>query len=199
MRRKEAEQEAELRSQEAEQNVSLEIRMQTEIERIHVETEQWKKDKEFERMKNVVDAVIHYKEKLTELQSNTINTIGNMSIDLRRKANDLISSKIQEYKSFQDQAQRDAENDFLRIEEKFSNNEQIKNIMIGITSQKIANYVNTIAQLIAGLNKDIEDMKRNIDMLTQSGQTFINKQIEQFNQFNTISLPNENGNVKRIQ
>lgn len=187
---------SELRRQEAEHNTSLKIRMQTEIARINAETEQWTKDQEFQRMKDVAEAVTHYRERLTELQLNTIRAIGNMDIELRAKAQDLILSKTREYKAIQDQAQKDAEAEFERILDKFSCNERIMDIMITNAQKKLASVIDGTSQFLLGLNDDIQKMNNNIDMITQSGQAFIDRQIE--SQFNTLSLPNGN-NIKQIQ
>lgn len=186
---------SELRRQEAEHNTNLEIRMQTEIARINAETEQWTKDQEFQRMKDVAEAVTHYRERLTELQLNTIRAIGNMDIELRAKAQDLILSKTREYKALQDQAQKDAEAEFERILDKFSGNERIMDIMITNAQKKLASVIEGTSQFLLGLNEDIQKMNHNIDTITQSGQDFIDRQIE--SQFNSLSLPN--GNIKQIQ
>lgn len=183
---------SELRKQEAEHNANLEIRMQTEIKRINAETEQWVKDKEFQRMKDVAEAVTHYRERLTVLQLNTIRAIGNMDIELRAKAQDLILSKTHDYKELQDQAQRDAEAEFERILDKFSGNERVLDIMITNAQKKLASVIDGTSQFLLGLNEDIQKMNNNIDMITQSGQSFIDRQIE--SQFNCLSLPN--GNIK---
>lgn len=186
---------SELRRKEAEHNASLEIRMQTEIARINAETEQWAKDQEFQRMKDVAEAVIHYREKLTELQLNTIHAIGNMDIELRAKAQNLILTKTREYKALQDQAQKDAEEEFERILNKFSGNERILDIMINSAQKKLASVIDSTSLFLVGLNEDIQKMNHNIDMIAQSGQAFIDRQIE--SQFNSLSSPN--GNTKLIQ
>lgn len=186
---------SELRMKEANHKVDLEIRLKTEIERINAETEQWKKDKEFERMKDVADAVAHYRERLTELQLNTIRAIGNMDIELRAKAQDLILTKTREYKALQDQAQKDAEAEFERIIDKFSGNERILNIMITSAQKKLASVIEGTSQFLLGLNDDIQKMNHNIDLITQSGQAFIDRQIE--SQFNSLSL--QNGTMKIIE
>lgn len=194
MRQQEEEQQArlenqksELRMKEEEQKANLQIKMQTEINRINLETEQWSKDKDFERMKAVSEAVVRYKERLTELQLNTIRAIGEMDIELRAKAQDLILSKTREYKKIQDQAQRDAEEEFTRILDKFSSNQRILDIMIDNSSKKLASIIDSTSQFLLGLNEDIQKMNNNIDLITQSGQSFINKQIE--SQFNSLSQP----------
>lgn len=76
--------------EEAEHQAELEIKMQTEIKRINAETEQWAKDKEFQRMVDLSKAVVNYRKALTDLQMNTIRSIGSMSIELREKAQNLI-------------------------------------------------------------------------------------------------------------
>lgn len=185
--------ESELRIKEAQQKTDLEIRMQTEIEKINAETEQWIKDKEFQRMKDVAEAVIRYKERLTELQLKTIRSIGDMDIELRAKAQNLILTKTREYEALQKQAHQDAESEFERIIEKFSGNERIMDIMITNTQKKLASIIDSTSQFLTGLNEDIQRMNHNIDLITQSGQNFIDRQIE--NQFNSLS----NSKVKVIE
>lgn len=181
---------SESRMKEAHHKADLEIRMQTEINRINAETEQWSKDKEFVRMKDVAEAVTRYRERLTELQLKTIRAIGDMDIELRAKAQNLILTKTREYKALQDQAQLDAETEFERIIEKFSSNERIMDIMITSAQKKLASVIDGTSQFLFGLNEDIQKMNHNIDLITQSGQAFIDRQIE--SQFNTLSLPSQN-------
>ena len=130
IRRSEATHNAELQMEVADHQAELEIKMQTEINRINAETEQWAKDKEFHRMVELSKAVVNYRKALTDLQTNTIRSIGSMSIELRDKAQNLILSKTREFMLLQSQAQKEAEGDFERIMEKFSGNERIFNIMI---------------------------------------------------------------------
>lgn len=188
---------SELRRKEATHKADLEIRMQTEIERINAETEQWTKDKEFERMKDVAEAVTRYRERLTDLQLKTIRAIGDMDIELREKAQNLILTKTKEYKALQDKAQQDAEAEFERIIDKFSGNEKIMDIMINSAQKKLASVIDGTSQFLIGLNDDIQRMNHNIDLITQSGQAFIDRQIE--SQFNTLSLPTQDAKSIEIQ
>lgn len=183
-----------LKKEEAEYNASLQIRMQTEIVRINSETDQWVKDQEFQRMKDVAEAVARYRERLAQLQYGIIKAIGDMQIDLREKAQDLILAKTREYKALQDQAQKDAEAEFERILVKFSSDERIMDIMITSAQKKLASVIDSTSQFLLGLNEDILNMNRNIDAITQKGQDFIDKQIE--NQYGP-TLPNSN--IKQIQ
>ena len=188
-----------LRMEEAEHQAELEIKLHTEIDRI----KQWAKDKEFHRMVELSKAVVNYRKALTDLQTNTIRSIGSMSIELRDKAQNLILSKTREFMLLQSQAQKEAEGDFERIMEKFSGNERIFNIMIDSAQKKQANIVNATARFMNGLNDDIKAMNQNIDSITKSGQAFIEQQIS--NMSNPLTLQGvmaksvEGGNVKRIE
>lgn len=186
-----------LKREEAELNANLQIRMQTEITRINAETEQWTKDKEFQRMKDVADAVVNYRERLMELQLNAIRAIGNMDIELRSKAQNLILEKTKEYKALQDQAQKDAESDFERIIEKFSGNERIMDIMIDSAQKKLASVIDGTSQFLLSLNDDIQRMNQTIDVITQSGQKFIDSQINR--QFNSFSSSQSNYHQNKIE
>lgn len=189
---------SELRMKEAETQANLEIRMKTEISRINAETEQWTKDQDFQRMKDVAVAVATYRERLTELQLNTIRAIGSMDLELRAKAQDLILNKTKEYKALQDQAQRDAEEEFERIIDKFSTNERIMDLMITSAQKKLANIIDATSQFLLGLNNDIQQMNKNIDSITQKGQTFIDICIE--NHFSQINYPQiKDAQTKEIQ
>lgn len=181
---------SELRMKEAKHQADLEIKMKTEINRINAETDQWIKNQEFQRMKDVAAAVATYRERLTELQLNTIRAIGNMDIELRAKAQDLILCKTKEYKALQDKTQKDAEEEFERIIEKFSSNERIMDIMITNAQKKLASVIDGTSQFLLGLNDDIQKMNNNIDLITRSGQAFIDRQID--SQFNCLSLSNKN-------
>ena len=187
--------ESELRRQEAEHETRLKIRMQTEIERINAETEQWAKDQEFQRMKDLAEAVTHYRQCLADLQLNIIRAIGEMNIGLRKSAQDLILTKTREYKALQDQAQKDAEAEFERINDKFSGNERIMNIMISSSEKKLVSIIDSTTEFLRGLNEDIQNMNRNIDEITREGQ----KTIDTTTRTTFNGLPPTNGDVKQIQ
>lgn len=185
---------SEIHMKEATHKADLEIRMQTEIERINAETEQWAKDQEFQRMKDVAEAVTHYRQCLTDLQLNTIQAIGKMNIELKALAQDLILTKTREYKALQDQSWEDAKEEFERILDKFSGNERIMDIMIRSSEKKLASVIDGTTQFLRGLNESVQKMNDHIDEATQKGLDFIDKQAYSFNGH---FLPN--ADVKQIQ
>lgn len=169
--------ESDMRMREATHQTDLEIRMQTEINRINAETEQWVKDEEFRRHTEVLNAFEHYMEKLSELNLKTVKAIGLMDIELREKAQDLIREKTQQYYELQGRATKDAEEELERIEQKFANNERMQNIMIGATEKKLANILNATTKFLEELSIDIQKMNNNIDLLIDKGQDLINQQL----------------------
>lgn len=169
---------AKIQRENDEHKASLEIRMQTEINRINAETEQWQKDKDFERMHQVAEAMAQYQERMTALNLKTVRAIGEMDIDLRSKAQALILEKTNEYRNIQNIATKDAEEEFERIIEKFSSNERILNIMISNSDKKLASIVDATTRFMEELSIDIQNMNRNIDNLIRIGHEHTLRQLD---------------------
>lgn len=170
--------ESQIKIKENESKVNLEIKKATEIKRILAEVEEFKKDKEFERMKQVTEAIMRYQEQLTRLNVNAINAIGNMQLDLREKAQKLVYEKTIKYKELQDNAFSEAANDLKRIEIDFANNEIAAGILIKSVDSRLANIIDTAHNFLIELNGDIKVLNQNITFLTEKGQDFIEKHLE---------------------
>lgn len=178
---------SELRKSEETHAVELKIRMETEIQRINAETEQWQKDQEFLRMKKIANAVYEYKEKLTEMNIRMIRCIGEMDIDLRGKAQDLIAEKTKQYQQIQDDAYEKCEAELERVIEKFSGNEKALNIMMDKSNEKCANIIDNTKKFIEELSLDIQRMSKNIDDLTKEGQRTIDRTLGGFEKIQVFS------------
>jgi len=181
---------SEIAKDEASHKTDLEIRMQTEINRINAETEEWQKDKQLERQTKVLDAIKKYQKELMELNTNTIRAIGEMDIDLRRKAQDLVLEKTKEYKLLQDEAQQEAEQEIDRIVQKYASNERVMNIMLTATEAKLTNIIESCSRFMHELSDDIQKMNENINLLTQRGQSFVYNQLDRISNGNPALLDN---------
>ncbi|MBQ5872941.1 MAG: hypothetical protein IIW58_02210 [Bacteroidales bacterium] len=188
---------SQLRREEAEHQASLEIKMQTDIARINAETEQWAKDEEFARNKELMEAAMKFRERSSELMTNIVKELGNMNLELREKAQNLILEKTREYEALQDEAQAKAEEEFVRIEEKFAGKGRVYDIMVTASEKKLIGVMDATAEFIANLKEDIKAMNQNIDLLTTSGHNHMNKMIDSFS--STMALPQADSNVKHIQ
>jgi len=186
--------ETENRIKEKEAEVELTIKKETEIKRILIEIEEFKKDKEFERMKAVSEAIMKYQEELTRLNVNAINAIGHMQLDLREKAQQLVYDKTIRYKELQDQAIAEAANDLKRIEKDFKENDRAKDILIKAVDKRLANIINTAQNFLIELNEDIKSLNNSISLLAEQGQIFIESHLEKFHVIEATTTE-----IKRIE
>ena len=182
------------RIKEKEAEVNLAIKKETEIKRVLVEIEEFKKDKEFERMKAVSEAIMKYQEELTRLNVNAINAIGHMQLELREKAQQLVYDKTIRYKELQDQAISEALNDLRRIEDDFSGNDRAKDILIKAVDKRLANIIDTAHNFLIELNADIKLLNQSISLLAEQGQRFIESHLEKFHVMEATSEE-----IKRIE
>lgn len=171
---------AEIRMKEKSHETELQIKQETEVVRIIAEIETLKKDQDFQRMKAVSEAIMQFQKELTCLNVDAISAIGNLQLDLREKAQKLVYEHTIKYKQLQDKAMQDAINDLINVEEKFGENEMAKRILINAIDKRLANIIDTASYFLQELNSDIKSLNQNIDMLTNSGQKFIERHLEQF-------------------
>ncbi|MGI6446035.1 MAG: hypothetical protein ACOX2I_10075 [Candidatus Ozemobacteraceae bacterium] len=186
--------ESENRIKENEASVDLAIKQETEIKRILVEIDEYKKDKEFERMKAVSEAIMKYQQELTKLNVNAINAIGHMQLDLREKAQALVYDKTIKYKELQDSAFGEAAEDLKRIENDFSDNEIAKEILIKAVDKRLANIIDTAHNFLLELNADIKLLNQNISILADKGQIFIEQHLDKFHMIEETAKE-----IKRIE
>lgn len=161
-------------------DADLEIKRKTDVQRILVEIEELRKDKDLIRMKAVSDAIMQYQEHLTRLNVSAINAIGCMQLDLREKAQNLVYEKTIKYKELQDNAHSQAVSEIMKIETDFAGNEPAKMILYKSVDVRLANIISTAQNFLLELNNDITVLNRSINLLTERGQTFIQDHLSQF-------------------
>ncbi len=169
-----------LNIKEQSHQTDLQIKRETEIVRIITEIEQLKKDKEFERMKAVSDSMMAYQIELTRINVEAVEAIGSMRIELQRKAYDLIHEKTERYNELQDRALQQAQDQLERIEGNANMSEASRNIMINAVDKKLAGIIDNATRFIVQLNDDMQLISKDINLITTSGQNFIQRHLEQF-------------------
>ena len=184
---REMEAESTIRAKEKELDVDLSIKKETEIKRICIELEEFKKDKELQRMIAVSEAIMKYQQELTKLNVNAINSIGHMQLELREKAHQLVYEKTEKYKILQDHAINEAADDLQRIDCDFEGNEVAKDILIKAVDRRLANIIDTAHNFLLELNADIKLLNQSINRLTEHGQTFIESHLEKFHVIESAS------------
>ena len=193
---------SEQRMLEMELSTNLQIKRETEIVRIITEIEQLKKDKEFERMKAVSDSMMVYQIELTRINVEAVEAIGSMRIELQRKAYDLIHEKTERYNELQNRALQQAQDQLERIEGNPNMSEVSRNIMINAVDKKLSGIIDNATRFIVQLNDDMQLISKDINLITTSGQDFIQRHLEQFQLIGmsgeTTALL-ENSNAKLIE
>lgn len=184
---------AQIERDKLELETNLAIKKETEVHRIITEIDELQKDKDFQRMKLVSESIMKYQEELTKLNVNAINAIGNMQLELREKAQDLVYDKTVRYKELQDKAIEEAGVDLEKILEKFPDNERMQDIMIKAVDKRLSNVIDTAQNFLLELNEDIKLLNKSINSLAEGGQKFIENHLDNFHQ-----LPN-NSNHKQIE
>lgn len=156
----------------------LQIKMQTQIDRMRAETRQWEEDQDAARRIKLLDAFKKYQEELMALNTNAIRAIGEMNLELKEKAQALVLEKTKEYKALQDEAQKQAMEECDMIEEKYANNERVKSMLLNASETKLVGIMNNCTRFIDELSEDIKEMNKSINQLTASGQNHIQKVLE---------------------
>lgn len=181
---------------------NLHIKRETEIMRIINDIEHLKKDKDFERMKAVSDAMMAYQTELTRINVDAVAAIGSMRIDLQRKAYELIHEKTQQYDLLQEKAIRQAEEQFLRIDNNATMSESSKQVLRSAVDKKLAGIIDNATRFLEQLNDDMQIISKDINLITSSGQEFIQRHLEQFKLIGmsaeTTELLNSSDEMKRL-
>jgi len=178
---------SEQRMREQKHKNDLAIERETEIVRIITEIEQLKKDKEFERMKSVSDAMMEYQIELTRINVEAVEVIGIMRIELQKRAYDLIQEKSQQFYEHKKLALADAQSQLETI-----HSSELPDSMKDILSSGVAEILSTTirdaTKFIQQLNDDMAFLNNDINLITSNGQDFIQRHLEHFK---TIDLPPE--------
>jgi hypothetical protein len=175
------EKESEIKLKEKEKEFEFQIRKETEVIKILTEIEEWKKDEEFRRNKDISEAIIKFQQDLQKINRDAINCMGNMQLELREKAQKLVYEKTVSYKDLQRLATQEAMEDFKKINEEFKDDEFVREILGESIRLRLSNIINTAHNFLLELNKDIGLLNSNIDLLTKSGQNFIQEHLSNFN------------------
>lgn len=179
-KRKEKENDLNLELKRQATEADLQIKKETEIIRIIAEIEECRKDSEFQRMEAVSEAMMRLQRELTQLNVDAITMMGDIQFDLRKRAYDLVYERTIKYNELQNSAMQEAMQDLIRIEKEFGDNELSKKILINIVDKRLTNIINTAQSFLLELASDIKLLNQNIDLLTSSGQQFIERHLSQF-------------------
>lgn len=153
------EQAAKLRAQEARWNM--------EIQKVIDEQEAARRDQ-------LVEAIKNYQIQLTGATKDIVESIGKMSIELRRRANDLVIEKTAAYKAIQDEAKRQSMEELKEASETFAESApDTYHILVDQIMQERKTMVETAGRCIQELSEDLKRLNENADVLMLQGMDAI--------------------------
>lgn len=171
---------ADIEIKKDEETTNLQIRLQTEVNRINTEIEQWRLDKEFERQNEINEAIIRYQKEMSDIQVSIVRAIAEMDIELRRKAQDLIIEKTNEYQRMRIQAVSDSASMYKMIKEQCGDDpimfEAMRSSIVSIQT----GLINSTTQCLAQLSDDIVAMNKSIDRIVEKGNSVIDTVISNY-------------------
>ena len=184
-----------LKREEASHEAELQIKMQTEIDRIKAETVVWEKDENIRQGKEILDAITSFYKELKALNDEGLSAIGNLSIDLRNKAHNLVEERMKRYNAIIDEAKEKNKKDMKDALEFKELDKDIFLSMVQLANMQVRNTVDVCNELIKGLNEDLKTITANIDSLQRDGQKFLQTQAGETRRMMLDTLPkNQIGN-----
>lgn len=159
-----------------EQQANLQMRQNRESEQLIIDMRKYNaeidmmiNDQEDARRDRLVESLKRYQMDLAMVSTNIAEEIGNMSLDLRKRANNLMSEQTQKYRTMQDDAIDKSTKRLEDIQTRFANNERVRSKMEDSVINQMNMIINNADRFINELSEDIKRLNQNIDNLTQKG------------------------------
>ena len=105
------------------QRIRADAELAADQRRWNAEIDQMIAEQEDARRDKLVESIKRYQIDLANASRDIINSIGEMSLELRKKANELVQEKTNDYITLQKAATNDATQKLIEIGERFANNE----------------------------------------------------------------------------
>lgn len=164
-------QEAELQAYSARQQVEIEA----DRRRLNAEIDQMIQEQEMANREKFVEALKRYQTDLARVNVEIVNSIGLMTIDLRRAAHALVTEKTQEYREIQNQAIESAMKRLDEINERYANNERVRTRMEDSVMNQMDSVIEAADRFITELADDLKRLNQNTDDLMHMGMENVNK------------------------
>lgn len=155
----------------------IEMEREEQAAKLQFQREQW--DIEINKMiaeqedahrDRLVESIKNYQIQLANASRDIVESIGVMSINLRRKANDLVLEKTREYKKLQDEAKQESVKALLEAKENFCDGDQeTYRILVDDIMQERRSMVETAGKCITELSEDLKRLNENTDFLMRQG------------------------------
>lgn len=143
----------------------LGVDLELERERKKAELLQWEKDADFARQKETLDAIEEYQRNMGTTAVEIGNAIGQMSIDLQSKAQDMIVEKTRLFRAEQIEALHAATQGIKEIKEMYPDDELVNEIIRPYT-EMMTNVVKETNAFISDIKDSMKQLSQNINIIT---------------------------------
>ena len=171
--RKNAEHDQKLRQDEARFMQQLELDRQ----KFNAELDDMIADKEIERSKKVLDAIKEYQITMAESSKSISESLGKMTIELRRQAHDLMEEKKQSYQKMQKEATNNAMEQLKMIRNEFPEGSMEYQIMGEAVRAQLVGIVESSNSFMKMIDADFAKMTDNLDMISRNAAENTNQYI----------------------
>lgn len=171
-------QEAEHKVQLEEQKNEHEMQLRIKERKLNAEIDEYIQRSNFSIRKDIVDTIKQYQIDLSRTINDCIKEIGNMSIELREKANNLMLEKVKCYKELQEESKAEATKQLQEINITFADNERVRIRMEDEVIDQMHNMIKMADKFINELSEDIKRLNSNVDDLTKNGQKMVEEYLK---------------------
>ncbi|MBR4903889.1 MAG: hypothetical protein IKZ53_04395 [Selenomonadaceae bacterium] len=171
--RKNAAHDQKLRQEEAEFMQKLELDRQ----KFNAELDDMIADKEIERSKKILDAIKEYQITMAESSKSINESLGKMTIELRRQAHDLMEEKKKTYQQMQKDATNNAMEQLKIIRSEFPESSMEYQIMGEAVRAQLVGIVESSNSFMKMIDADFAKMTDNLDMISRNAAENTNQYI----------------------
>lgn len=170
-------------------------KLESDMKKLDFELEELRKDKVIERNKATLETIKKYKADMAKLSVEIVNTIGNMTLDLRERANNFVQDNVKRYKELQDDAITKADKRLEEIEIKYPEGSKSKEIMQDAVAKQMNSIIDRADNFMNTLNDDLKKITSMIDDITLN----LDKSVENVLHSNMSNTPVLDGNGNEVR
>lgn len=182
LRRSQAKREADKRNQEA--NIEIEKERQKAI--INADIRRWDEEindlicsNEIKRNKKILDTITEYRRSMIEDAQNIADNLSRMQMALVEEAHELVLLMTEKYKSLQDKAMKQCDEQLEEIQKRYPNNERVRIKREDQVLNQVDDIIKVATMFISQLNNDIKEInegnKIRVDDATRQIDIMMNK------------------------
>lgn len=135
------------------------------------------KTAEKDRQQAIFEAIKQYQLDMAEAAKSMQASIGNMSLELRERAQNLVFTKTKEYTQIQKEAKHEAMEELKQITAEFPEGSNARKIMEQAVNQQLVDIITTTSDFIKGMKNDMEKIYHNIDDIGKGTIEFTQKML----------------------